>query len=56
MQRDAAEAASLLYFLYSYMQGECRKIWYAVLSAAAIKKFRRTEKVSVLRNLKNQAN
>ena len=37
MQRDAAEAASLLYFLYSYMQGECRKIWYAVLSAAAIK-------------------
>ena len=56
MQRDAAEAASLLYFLYSYMQGECRKIWYAVLSAAAIKRFRRTEKVSVLRNLKNQAN
>ena len=56
MQRDAAEVASLLYFLYSYMQGECRKIWYAVLSAAAIKKFRRTEKVSVLRNLKNQAN
>lgn len=43
-KRDAASAASLLYFLYSYMQGECRKIWYAVLSAAAIKKIPQNRK------------